>query len=109
MLDTNAVLVRRTMAGLRNAGYVKSEKGHRGGWSLSCNPEDVSLLDIYKALDINTLFALGINNDTEHCLIERTVNEELEEVLSQAEKLLMDKLEQITLSHLCKKFNEYNT
>lgn len=28
MLGTNPVVVRRTMAGLREAGYVKSEKGH---------------------------------------------------------------------------------
>ncbi|AWN15819.1 Rrf2 family transcriptional regulator, group III [Salinisphaera sp. LB1] len=32
MLGTNAVVVRRTMAGLRKAGYVDAEKGRHGGW-----------------------------------------------------------------------------
>jgi DNA-binding IscR family transcriptional regulator len=30
MLHTNPVVVRRTMAGLREAGFVRSEKGHAG-------------------------------------------------------------------------------
>ena len=35
MLNTNPVVIRRTMAGLRDAGYVRSEKGHGGGWRLA--------------------------------------------------------------------------
>src|SRR3546814_1535501 len=35
MLRTNPVVVRRTMAGLREAGYVRSVKGHGGGWSIA--------------------------------------------------------------------------
>lgn len=106
MLDTNAVLVRRTMAGLRDAGYVRSEKGHNGGWSLCCAPEQVTLLDIYKALDINNLYSLGINMGNQHCLIEKAVNDELDSVLKEAQLLLMKKLDSITLDHLCKKFKE---
>lgn len=56
MLDTNPALVRRSMAGLREAGYVRSEKGHNGGWSLSCDPTTVTLLDIYKAVGITHLY-----------------------------------------------------
>lgn len=35
MLGTNALVVRRTMGGLRRAGIVFSVKGHGGGWSLA--------------------------------------------------------------------------
>ncbi|MGE0969365.1 Rrf2 family transcriptional regulator [Klebsiella sp. WOUb02] len=108
MLDTNPVLVRRSMAGLREAGYVRSEKGHNGGWSLSCDPTLVTLLDIYKAVGITHLYHLGINRDDPHCLIENTVNDELEDALKQAETLLMSRLNEITLSHLCRKFKENN-
>ena len=34
MLGTNPVVVRRTMAGLRDVGYVGPEKGHGGGWEM---------------------------------------------------------------------------
>lgn len=32
--DTNPVVIRRIMAGLRDQGYVRSGKGHGGGWTL---------------------------------------------------------------------------
>jgi DNA-binding IscR family transcriptional regulator len=31
-MKTNPVVLRRLMAGLRDAGFVTSEKGHGGGW-----------------------------------------------------------------------------
>ena len=37
MLHTNPVVIRRLLAGLRNQGFVQSEKGHGGGWRLSCD------------------------------------------------------------------------
>ena len=106
MLDTNAVLVRRSMAGLRKAGYVRSEKGHNGGWSLCCEPANVTLLDVYKALGITNLYNLGISRDNPHCLIESAVNDELDSALMQAELILMNRLGEITLRHLCNKFKE---
>ena len=49
MLGTNPVVVRRTMALLKNEGYVSSEKGHRGGWRLAKPLADITLLeDVYK-------------------------------------------------------------
>jgi DNA-binding IscR family transcriptional regulator len=47
MLDANPVVIRRTMAGLREQGYVRSEKGHGGGWTLAKPLEELTLLDIY--------------------------------------------------------------
>ena len=31
-MDTNPVVIRRILGGLREQGYVRSEKGHGGGW-----------------------------------------------------------------------------
>ncbi|TXD40644.1 Rrf2 family transcriptional regulator [Xanthomonas campestris] len=50
MLSTNAVVVRRTMAGLREAGYVHSSKGHHGGWQLARDLAQVTLLDVHRAV-----------------------------------------------------------
>ena len=50
MLDTNPVVVRRTMAGLRSAGYVTSVKGHGGGWTLATPLDELTLRDIHTAL-----------------------------------------------------------
>ncbi len=74
MLQTNAAVVRRTMAGLRDAGIVTSTKGHRGGWSLSRPINEITLLDIYTALGSPALFAIGNDGQEPTCLLARAAN-----------------------------------
>lgn len=60
MLSTNPVVVRRTMSGLREAGFVISEKGRSGGWSLVEHFEQLTLMDIYQAVGNRTFLRLVI-------------------------------------------------
>src|SRR6218665_2385705 len=85
MLDTNPVVVRRTMAGLRQAGYVHSEKGHGGGWTIVRDLESITLLDIHKAVGGPRIFAIGNEHDDPQCAVERVVNAALEDALNEAE------------------------
>jgi Rrf2 family protein len=109
MLDTNPVLVRRTMAGLREAGYVRSEKGHGGGWTLAKDLRTVSLLDIYKAIGGPTIFAIGNINDNPQCAVERVVNEAMDDALSDAEALLLKRFASVALSDLAQRFDEISS
>ena len=70
MLGTNPVVVRRTMAGLRNAGYVRSEKGHGGGWSIAADLDAVSLLDVHRAVGGPRVFAIGSDRSNPECAVE---------------------------------------
>ena len=47
-MTTNPVVVRRVMAGLREQGFVRAEKGHGGGWTLARDPSEIALADIYR-------------------------------------------------------------
>ena len=40
---------------LRQAGFITAQKGIRGGYSLACSQEKVSLSDVLNALDSNIL------------------------------------------------------
>jgi Rrf2 family protein len=106
MLDANPAFVRRTMAGLRDAGYVTSEKGHHGGWRLVCKLEEIRLLDVYRALGNPTILALGLATDRPNCLIEIAVNDALQDAFRDAEALLIAKLADITLADLERAFDE---
>lgn len=104
MLGTNPAVVRRTMGGLRSAGYVSSEKGHGGGWTLIRPLSEISLLDVYRALGCPELFALGLSNDSPACLVERSVNSALNDNLRAAERLILDRFAEIKLSHIARDF-----
>ncbi len=99
-MDTNPVVIRRIMAGLREQGLVRSEKGHGGGWTLSCDLSKVTLRDIYAALGSPSLLAIGNRTEAPICLIEQSVNATLDQAFRDAESLLLSRLENVTLAML---------
>lgn len=99
-LGTNAVVVRRTMAGLRKQGYVHSEKGHGGGWTLACDLAKVTLHDVYIAIGSPTLLAMSNRTESPGCLIEQSVNAALDGAFQDAEALLLSRLGEVTLAGL---------
>jgi len=104
MLNTNPVVVRRTMAGLRERGYVQSEKGHGGGWRLTRALNHITLLDVYDALERPDLFCLVSSSDHAGCLVEIAVNEALEDARRAAEELLLSRFATIRLSDIADGF-----
>ena len=103
-MDTNPVVVRRTMAGLREAGFVSSEKGHGGGWQIACDLHKVTLKDVYDALGSPSLLAIGINLENSQCLVEQAVNRSLTGAFAEAEALLVKRLNGVTLAALADDF-----
>ncbi|MFL1512761.1 Rrf2 family transcriptional regulator [Pseudomonas prosekii] len=104
MLGTNPVVVRRTMALLKKEGYVRSEKGHRGGWTLAKPLAEMTLLNIHQALGSSSLFAIGLSTDHPQCLVEQAVNAALTEAFDAAQALLIDRLGSVTLEQLANDF-----
>lgn len=105
MLGTNPVVVRRTMAGLRDAGYVRSEKGHGGGWVIAADLEKVSLLDVHRAIGGPRVFAIGSERMNPTCAVEQVVNEAVQDALREAETLLIARLGAVSLAELARSFD----
>ena len=99
-VDTHPVVIRRIMAGLRDRGYVQSEKGHGGGWTLTCDLSEVTLRDIHVALGSPSLLAIGNRTETPGCLIEQAVNATLHQAFESAEALLLARFGDVTLAML---------
>jgi DNA-binding IscR family transcriptional regulator len=98
MMKTNPVVLRRTMAGLREAGIVRSGKGHGGGWSLARALAVVTLGDVYDALGMSAPFNIENRDQQPTCLLERAVNRALDGALAEAEALLVKRLRDITVA-----------
>ena len=99
-MHTNPVVLRRVMAGLRDHGFVQSEKGHGGGWTLARGLSKITLRDVYTALGSPLVFAIGNRSDTPECLVEQAVNAALDTALRDAETLLLARFGEVTLAML---------
>ncbi|MBA8879669.1 Rrf2 family transcriptional regulator [Phyllobacterium myrsinacearum] len=106
MLGTNAVVVRRTMAGLKKQGYVRSENGHGGGWELARDLAGISLLDVYLAIGAPSLFAIGPSSENPACLVEQAVDTALDDTMRNAERLLRARFAEVTIADLASDFDQ---
>lgn len=104
MLQTNAVVVRRTMALLKAQGFVSAGKGHGGGWLLAKPLSSITLLDIHLAVKESSLFTIGLTDEHQQCPIEHAVNQAIGAVLQDAEQLVLDRFAQVTLDKLAQGF-----
>lgn len=100
-MRTNPVVVRRILAGLREHGFVRSEKGHGGGWTLVRELSGMTLLDVYAALGCPPLLALANRTETPGCVVEQAVNSALGDAFDEAEALLLTRFGEVTLATLC--------
>lgn len=103
-LHTNPVVVRRTMAGLREAGLVTSERGRGGGWRLARALSAITLRDVHTALGEPALTPGSPPVESPGCLVEAAVNRSLEAAYAEARALIEARLSHITLADLAADF-----
>lgn len=98
-LETNPVVVRRVFSLLHHAGLVESHKGPSGGSKLSHSPKQITLADIYKALDTGDLFHTAEFAGEEAAQTAGA----LQQVFKGIERTLRDELSKTTLAQITKK------
>jgi Rrf2 family protein len=101
---THPVVVRRTMAGLREAGLVTSTKGHNGGWSIACDMEKTTIRDIHEAIGEPAVYAMANHDDAPKCLLEQAVNSALDDAMKEAQALLLARFQSLTLAEIAGDF-----
>ncbi|MBC7931439.1 MAG: Rrf2 family transcriptional regulator [Rubrivivax sp.] len=97
-VGTNPVVVRRLLAQLTRQGLVTVKLGAAGGARLTRSPEQITLADIYRALDEGPLFQVPMLGETHECAVGRNVGPVLTGVLLKAEKGLLAELRTVTLA-----------
>jgi Rrf2 family protein len=98
-LATNPVVVRRLLATLNRAELVTSVKGPSGGSRLARGPKQITLKDIYRALESGELLHRGQNTSPEM----KDLKKSIQGIFRKAEKCLEEELDSTTLNQLIKK------
>lgn len=84
-VNTNPVVIRRLLSALAKAGLVKSIRGSAGGSVLARRPEDITLLDISRAVEEEEAPALHHQPPNPACPVGRSIQPVLLRVLDRAE------------------------
>ncbi|MEP1649511.1 MAG: Rrf2 family transcriptional regulator [Paracoccaceae bacterium] len=104
---TNPVVVRRVLGKLREAGLLASEKGHSGGWKLAKPAENITLADIYLALD-ERLVSVGTElAEPSQCNVETDLQLRVSEVLEESENSLVQRLGETSIIDIHTKTSSY--
>jgi Rrf2 family protein len=91
-VNTNAVILRRSLGDLRRAGLVSVRRGAGGGWSLARAPADITVLDVYAAVEKEPLFGMHHSAPNLECPVGRGIRPALGHVYGQLERTVRQEL-----------------
>lgn len=95
---TNPVVVRRVLGKLREAGILSSEKGHAGGWRLARPAKNITLADVYLALDERLVSGSGGHAEPSQCSVETGLQIRVSKVLEEIEESLVQRLRETSIT-----------
>jgi Rrf2 family protein len=98
-VDTNPVVIRRTMASLREHGLVGSKPGAHGGWHLLRKPKQIALCDVYRSLGADDLLSIH-KHPNKHCPIGGKITTPLKRIFNQAQIELENSLGKHTVADI---------
>lgn len=98
LVNTNPVVIRRILGPLREAGLVSSQPGPGGGWRLTRPPAEITLRDVYRAIEADRSFAAPERMAASECPVGRCLSGVLNSCYQAAEEALEAKLAQVTVA-----------
>lgn len=97
-VNSNPVFLRRVLQQLAKAGLIVTQTGPAGGSRLARPAEEITLSDIYRAVEPESLFALHAQQPNPKCFIGNRIQAALQPTLSQADQALHESLARKTLA-----------
>ncbi|UII57561.1 Rrf2 family transcriptional regulator [Cytobacillus spongiae] len=102
-VNTNAVVIRKIMGMLKTAGLISVRPGVAGA-KLAKSLDDISLLDVYKAVNVvqeQELFSVH-DNPNPSCPVGRNIQDTITPLLANAQFALEKALANVTLDDVVK-------
>jgi Rrf2 family protein len=99
-VNTNPSLIRRLLSMLAKAGLTTAQLGYGGGALLAKPSSEITLLDVYRAVDEGELFALHPERPNPRCPVGRNIQAALETRIDAARRALEAELASTTLAEM---------
>lgn len=104
-INTNPVIIRNILGHLSSAGIVGIRAGV-GGAYLAKSPDEITLLDIFKAVEKEESLFHFHENPNPQCPVGRTVHSVMDGKLENIQAAMENEMAKITLSQLLKEAKE---
>ncbi len=105
-VNTNAVVIRRLLRRLQDAGLVEGQKGARGGYRLRRAASTISLWDVYGAMRDDGPFGLHASPPNAHCPVGGNIQAHLRDVYAATESSMQKVLARTSLRTLRQQVTE---
>ena len=105
-VKANPSFIRRTLSRLAKAGLVQTARGRNGACMLSRPPEEITLLDIYRASEAPAPFSIHGYPIEKKCLTSRHIKPCLSGILETIQENFEQSLAKITLAEVVAEIRE---
>jgi Rrf2 family protein len=99
-VNTSPSFVRRTLSKLSKAGLVETATGKAGACWLAKKPEQISLRDVYRAVDAPKVFAIHAYANQKACPVSCNIKKALDHALTRTQKAMEKSLDDISLAQI---------
>lgn len=99
-INTNPVIIRRSLGDLRRAGLVDVRHGAGAGWSLARDPERITLLDVYEAVERDPLFAMHHTEPNLECPVGKGIRPALGQVYDGIEHAVRQQMARTSIAEV---------
>jgi len=99
-VNTSPSFVRRVLAKLSRSGLVETSTGKAGKTWLAKDPKQISLLDIYQAVDAPKAFTIHNYAEQKVCLVSCHIKDALERALGKTQNAMEASLREMSLAQI---------
>lgn len=97
-VNTNPVIIRRSLGDLRRAGLVDVRHGAGAGWSLARAAEEITLLEVYDAVGEEPPFGLHHTEPNLECPVGYGIRPALSQVYGHIDRALRRELAAVSVA-----------
>jgi len=99
-LESQATLLRRVLAQLAKHNLVEAKEGRDGGYRLAKPANLITLADVYRAVQVPELLALGLLETTSDGMFGQEMQMAFADIVADMEQRVLEGLEQRTIADL---------